>query len=200
MSDGKYSPSSVGPRIDAFLRSVAKNAGLKLKFDVESGETRHTDFENPDIVVKFSGPDVDLVLENKAELLLALEQLTMEVLRMPAEEHARLCFDANDYRMLRIEELRVSALAAAEKVKRSHAPFHFNPMNSRERRIIHLALRHETTVRSESVGMGPQRQVVVCPADMPTPTEPIFAAPAPPPRPEGRGRPPMRRGGPRRRT
>jgi spoIIIJ-associated protein len=198
VSDGKYSLNEVGPQIDAFLRSVANHAGFKLKFEVESGETRHTDFENPDVVVKFSGPDVDLLLENKAELLLALEQLTMEVLGMPPEEHSRLCFDANDYRMLRIEELRVSALTAAEKVKRSHTPFHFNPMNSRERRVIHLALRNETAVRSESVGMGPQRQVVVCPADMPTPTEPVFTAPAPPSRSEGR-RPPMRRGGPRRR-
>jgi spoIIIJ-associated protein len=163
---------------------------------VEGGESRHTDFENPDVVVKFSGVDVDLLLENKAELLLALEHLTMEVLGIPAEEHSRLCFDANDYRMLRIEELRVSALTAAERVKRSHAPFNFNPMNSRERRIIHLALRKETAVRSESAGVGPQRQVVVYPADMPTPPEPVLVAPLP--RGDGR-RPPMRRGGPRRR-
>jgi spoIIIJ-associated protein len=147
-------------------------------------------------VFKFSGPDVDLLLENKAELLLALEQLTMEVLHIPAEDHSRLCFDADDYRMLRIEELRVSALTAAEKVKRSHTPFNFNPMNSRERRIIHLALRNETAVRSESAGMGPQRQVVVYPADMPTPPEPtLLSMPAP----RSDERRPMRRAGPRRR-
>lgn len=195
MTEGKYSLSSMGPRIDAFLRSVFKDAGFKLKFEVTEGEERHTDFENPDVVVKFSGADVDLLLENKAELLLALEQLTMEVLRVPTEEHSRLCFDANDYRMLRIEELRVSALAAADKVKRSRMPFHFNPMNSRERRIIHLALRKETAVRSESAGMGPQRQVVVYPADMPTSPNAALAMPAP--RPDDRR--PMRRGGPRRR-
>ena len=199
MSDENYSIDSIGPRIGAFLRRVIDNAGFKLKFEVEGGEARHTDFENPDAVVKFSGPDVDLLLENKAELLLALEQLTMEALRMPAEHHSRLCFDANDYRMLRIEELRVSALTAAEKVKRSHVPFNFNPMNSRERRVIHLALRNETAVRSESAGMGPQRQVVVYPADMPSPAEP-FLLPVPVARPDDR-RParPMRRGAPRRR-
>jgi spoIIIJ-associated protein len=195
VTEGKYSLSSMGPRIDSFLRSVFKDAGFKLKFEVTEGEERHTDFENPDVVVKFSGADVDLLLENKAELLLALEQLTMEVLRVPPEEHSRLCFDANDYRMLRIEELRVSALTAAEKVKRSRMPFHFNPMNSRERRVIHLALRKEPAVRSESAGMGPQRQVVVYPADMPTPPNAALAMPAP--RPDDRR--PMRRGGPRRR-
>ena len=60
-------------------------------------------------------------------------------------------------------------------------------MNSRERRILHLALRDETEVRSESVGVGPIRQVVVVPADMKTLPEPIVP---PRPRPEdatGRG-------------
>ena len=55
--------------------------------------------------------------------------------------------------LLRIEELRLSASAAAEKVKRTGSPFFFNPMNSRERRVIHLALRGETELRSESAGL-----------------------------------------------
>ena len=54
-------------------------------------------------------------------------------------------------------------------------------MNSRERRIIHLALRDQTEVRSESVGLGPIRQVVMVPADMKTLPEPIRP---PRPRPE----------------
>src|SRR5262249_30668069 len=96
----------------------------------------------------------------------------MEMLRMPSEDHSRISFDANDYRLLRIEELRVSAQTAAEKVKRTGQPFRFNPMNSRERRVIHLALRSESAVRSESLGSGPQRQVVVYPAGMASLPEP----------------------------
>jgi spoIIIJ-associated protein len=167
----KYELAAVKPRIQEFLDLILTDAAIELDFAIVEGEVRHSDFENPDVLVRFSGPDVDLLLSNKGELLLALEQLTMEALRMPLEDHSRLCFDANDYRMLRIEELRVSALAAADRVKRSHTPFHFNPMNSRERRIIHLALRNETAVRSESAGLGPLRQVVVYPADMPTPPD-----------------------------
>ena len=91
-----------------------------------------------------------------------------------------MCFDANDYRMLRIEELRLSAVTAAERVKQTRRPFHFNPMNSRERRIIHLSLRNETEIRSESTGTGPFRQVVVLPIGMPIP-EPI-RPPTPPAR------------------
>ena len=181
MPEKKFTLAEDGPRIKQFLDTVFRLAGFDLTYSVSEGETPHPDFENPDILVRFSGPDVDLLLGNKAELLLALEQLTMEALRMPAEEHSRVCFDANDYRVLRIEELRMSALAAAERVKKSRMPFHFSPMNSRERRIIHLSLRNETDVRSESVGMGPIRQVVVVPADMKTLPEPIRP---PRPRPE----------------
>ena len=189
----KFTLTEAGPRIKQFLDKVFQLAGFDLQYSISEGETPHPDFENPDLLVRFSGRDVDLLLANKAELLLALEQLSMEALGMPAEEHSRLCFDANDYRVLRIEELRMSALAAAERVRKSRQPFHFSPMNSRERRIIHLALRGETEVRSESVGIGPIRQVVVVPADMKTLPEPIRP---PRPRPEDDGpRRPFGRGG-----
>jgi spoIIIJ-associated protein len=182
----KYTVASNGFQISGFLDMVIGDMGLELSFEILEGQHLHPDLEDPDLLVKFSGPDADLLLANKAELLLALEFLTMEALRMPAEHHSLLCFDSNDYRTLRIEELRLSAMTAAESVKRTQRPFHFNPMSSRERRIIHLSLRNETEIRSESAGTGPFRQVVVLPIDMPLP-EPIR-----PPRP---GPPP--RGGPR---
>jgi spoIIIJ-associated protein len=197
----KLTLTDVEPRLRQFLDLVLSRAGFTLTYTVSSGETLHPDFENPDVLVRFNGQDVELLLGNKAELLLALEQLATEALGMAPEEHALLCFDANDHRMLRIQELRMSAMAAAERVKKTHMPFHFSPMNSRERRILHLSLRDETEVRSESVGEGPIRQVVVVPADLKVLPEPIRP---PRPRPEDdtpRGRRPFgggrdRRGGP----
>jgi spoIIIJ-associated protein len=70
-------------------------------------------------------------------------------------------------------------------------PFHFSPMNSRERRILHLSLRGETDVRSESVGEGPIRQVVIVPAEMKTLPEPVR-----PPRPRPEDDAPRGRSGP----
>jgi spoIIIJ-associated protein len=184
VSEHKYSVASIGSRIDRFLQSLLQQAHFHLEYEMSDAEPGDTDFETPEVVLKFTGKDVDLLLGNRAELLLALEHLTMEALRVPSEDHSRLSFDANDYRLLRIEELRLSALAAAEKVKSTGVPFRFNPMNSRERRVIHLALRNETTLRSESQGTGPHRQVVVYPAGMaslPEPPPPAFS-----PRPGGR--------------
>ncbi len=173
----KFTAESVGPKIKRFLKPILRRMRLRVTPHVTEPEARFKDFENPELVVNFTGPDVDLLLENRAELLLALEHLTMEMLRMAPEEHALLVFDANDYRMLRIEELRLSALAAAEKVKASGQPYRFSPMTSRERRILHLAVRDDPEVRSESAGAGPHRGVVIYPADMPSLPEPPRPAP-----------------------
>jgi spoIIIJ-associated protein len=181
VSAKKYTVESIGPRLEQFLRPLLKRAGFNLDFEFTEGESVHPEYESPEVTVQFKGGDVDLLLGNKAELLLALEQVTMEALRMPSEDHSRISFDANDYRMLRVEELRLSASAAAEKVKHTGAPFFFNPMNSRERRVIHMALRGETQLRSESAGFGSQRQVCLFPAGMPSVPPP---PPPPPPRPD----------------
>ena len=96
-------------------RPPCRTAGFELTYEIQDAAPADDDFETPDVMVKFTGPDVDLLLANRAELLLALEHVTMEMLRMPTEDHSRISFDANDYRLLRIEELRLSAVAAAER-------------------------------------------------------------------------------------
>jgi spoIIIJ-associated protein len=171
VEDRTYTASTNGPKIGEFLGRLTRGAHLDVAFEVVDSQNPHPEIENPELVVKFSGPDVDLLLANKAEVLLALEYLTMEMLHMPPDHHERVCFDANDYRLMRIAELRSIALTAAEKARRTHLPFHFSPMTSRERRIIHLALRGDSSVRSESAGTGPHRQVVIYPAEMPTPPD-----------------------------
>ena len=203
MTERKYSVAAIGLRIDGFLVATLQAGGLDVSYDILDVQSGDGDFETPDVVVKFTGPRRrPAAVQPRAELLLALEHVTMEMLRMPSEDHSRISFDANDYRLLRIEELRLSAQTAAEKVKRTGQPFRFNPMNSRERRVIHLALRGEPEVRSESLGSGPQRQVIVYPAGMASLPEPPRDF-APPRRSSGggdRGGPPRgdrgdRRGG-----
>jgi len=165
-SASKYSVKETGPRIEQFLKQIIGDAGFELTFTQEPGDQTNADFENPDLTVKFQGADIEMLLANRAELLLAMELVTQEMLRMHSDDHSRISFDANDYRAIRIEELRQSAIAAADKVKRTGTYFRFNAMNSRERRVIHIALRNEPEVRSESAGAGLQRGVVIYPASM----------------------------------
>ncbi len=166
MPELTWTVDALRPKIVEFLDPVLTASALELSFDVrDAGPLQNPDLISPDLMVAFEGPDVDLLLAYRGELLLALEQLTMEALRVPHGERYRLIFDANDYRMMRIEELRLSAVTAAEKVKSAGAPFHFHPMTSRERRIVHLALRDDADVTTVSEGVAPNRHAVVYAAE-----------------------------------
>jgi spoIIIJ-associated protein len=85
------------------------------------------------------------------------------MLRLPGNEHEKIWFDCRNQRTLRLEELRMAAKVAADKVKSSGTSYQFAPMSSRERRIVHLALRDHEDLHTESEGEGTRRFVVVYP-------------------------------------
>src|SRR6476659_9012697 len=158
-------------RLTTFLGPVVKSAGLKLRYritvDPPIGDDR--DWERPEILVEFAGPDAQLLLERGGELLRSLELLAMEMLRLAGNEHEKISFDCMGHRKARLEELRLSARVAAEKVRQSGSPYQFAPMSSRERRILHLALRDEQDLHTESDGEGLRRFVVLYPQNYSAP-------------------------------
>src|SRR5262245_41817383 len=145
------------------LLGVVATAGLRLTYritvDPPVGEDR--DWERPEILVEFAGPDSPLMLERGAELLRSVELIALEMLRLPGNEHEKISFDCMNHRAMRLQELRMAASVAAEKVRKTGSPYKFAPMSSRERRIVHLALRDESDLVTESDGEGLRRCVVV---------------------------------------
>jgi len=121
------------------------------------------EFERPEIVVVFDGPDKEALLERGAELLLALEYLAVRSLHLEPPFFDRIRFDSGDFRSLRIAELMLSAKVAAQRVRETKQPFRLNPMAPRERRIVHLALKDLAGIRTTSEGIGEERQVVILP-------------------------------------
>jgi len=156
---------SIRSDLEPFLRRLLQLARWNLKFQIEAAKDRDPETGAPEILVNFSGEDADLLLERGGELLDALEYISVKFLRLAPEERLRIAFDCDDYKNVRAEELRLTAATAAERVVRTGQPFPLNPMDARERRIVHLALRDHPAVRTESQGGGPFRKVVIFPAE-----------------------------------
>src|SRR5438552_1272153 len=154
-------------KINEFLQTVVTHGGLRLKYriTVDPPLPENRDWERPEILVDLAGPDSALLLDRGGELLRALELLALEILRLPSGEHEKISFDCHNQRSIRLEELRMAASVAAETVRRTGAPYTFAPMSSRERRIVHLALRDQADLRTESEGEGMRRCLVVYPKD-----------------------------------
>jgi spoIIIJ-associated protein len=169
-------------RINDLLKSVLTNAGFRLKYRITVNPPAPADVEwdRPDISVDFAGPDAPLLLERNAALLLSLEHLALKMLRLEQDEHDRISFDCQNSKQVRREELRMAAQVAAERVRKTGAPYEFGSMNSRDRRMLHLALANEQDLRTESSGEGMHRSVVLYPKN--------YNPSAPKPKPFGRRR------------
>ncbi|MSO19166.1 MAG: single-stranded DNA-binding protein [Acidobacteria bacterium] len=163
------------PLLDEFLEKMAKAARLDLRFRVQAAAVPAIEsapasspvslqaLGAPQILVECDGPDTDILLGRGGELLDAFEHMAAKVLRLHSDQQSLVSFDSRDFRALRAAELRLMAEAAAEQVERSGTPFELNPMNSRDRRIVHLALKGRPSVRSESDGAGAHRRIIIFP-------------------------------------
>ena len=141
-------------------------SGLEVKVNVRAVSADGAGAEgDAEVLADLDGKDREILLGHSAEVLKAFEHLAFKALRLEPSFHEKIHIDSGGYRALRFEELRMTARVAAERVQTSRQPFQLNPMSSRERRIVHLALKDMTGVRTESVGMGEDRQVVIHPAD-----------------------------------
>ena len=150
--------------LESLLRSFIKHSPFKLTFSIQKAIAQMGDPDTPEYVVDFSGPDADLLLEMNATLLRAFEHVLLKAIRLDEDHFRRIAFDCKDWRRTRIGELQLMAQVAAERVIDTGHPFTLNPMNARERRIVHLALKDRPQVRTQSEGLGPERQVVIYPA------------------------------------
>ena len=161
--DGKLDREEAATALREFLEQTVRAATFQLQVKVTAAPAEPG--SEAEVIADIDGRDKELLLERGGELLRALEHLAFRALRLEPEWHDKIHIDCGGYRALRFEELRMTAKVAAERVQMTKQPFRLNPMTSRERRIVHLALKEMPGVRTESVGVGEHRQVVIHPAD-----------------------------------
>ena len=151
----------VTAELKRFLELALREMGLALEYEIAAPNGPS---EEAEWAVSFKGEDEALLLERNAELLLSLEYVAHRWLRLEPRMHDRVRFDCGDYRSTRLDELKLSARVAAQRVRETGQPFRFNPMAPRDRRIVHLELNGAAGVRTISEGSGDRRHLVIYPA------------------------------------
>lgn len=143
---------------------------------------------NPDnpqaTVIEISGEDAGLLIGRKGESLRALQFLVNLITAQRAgEQSAPVLLDVEHYKERRTKALQNLALRVAERVAQTGHPLSLEPMPPAERRIIHLTLANHPAVKTESVGEGEERKVVILPKGK-APRRPRQSRPqgVPPPR------------------
>ncbi len=163
--DAKLDRERAITEVRRFLDIALREMGLGLTYEISTPPSADAERDETDVVAMFQGEDQDLLLEKNAELLLALEHIAHRWLRLDPRLHDRVRFDCGDYRTAHLDELKLSARVAAQRVRETGQEFRFNPMSPRERRIMHLELTGAAGVRTASEGVGDRRQLVIYPAN-----------------------------------
>jgi spoIIIJ-associated protein len=155
--------------LENILGQIIGHGGFELSYAIRRAQPPENSPAEPAWVVDFSGPDTGLLLERNGALLDALEYVLLRAVRLREDSSGRIVFDCQDWRRTRAQELRLTAQMAAEQVAAAGTRLELTPMNARERRIIHLALKDHPGVRTLSEGFGPDRRVVIFPASSASP-------------------------------
>ncbi len=164
------------PSLTSFLEALRTSGGLRFEYEVRLHEADGAAGQPELTEVLLSGADTPLLLERNGELLHAIESLAAAILRLEPEQAEQLSFDAEGFKAARSAAITQAAEAAIATVQATGKPFLFPSMNSRERRLLHLALV-PSGLATASSGLGPRRFVVLYPAGQ-TPEPERFEPPA----------------------
>jgi spoIIIJ-associated protein len=163
--EGKLDREAAAEALREFLQKIVRASHFDLSVKVHTAEpSSGTEEGEAEVFADLDGRDKEILVARGGEVLKALEHLAFRALGLEPAFHERIHLDCGGFRALRFEELRMTARVAAERVLASKQPFQLNAMSSRERRIVHLALKDMAGVRTESVGTGEERHIVIHPA------------------------------------
>jgi spoIIIJ-associated protein len=110
------------------------------------------------------GDDLGVLIGRRGEKLASLQHIVNLIVARREGQQNRIMVDVENYRGRREDQLRDVADRAAQRVAQTGKIIQLEAMTAMERRIIHLALAEHESVRTQSVGVEPNRRVVILPA------------------------------------
>jgi spoIIIJ-associated protein len=139
--------------------------GLLEKLGVTASVSAHrSEGSDPTTwVLDIQGRDLGVLIGRRGETLEALQYLTRLMVNHKLERRSSLVLDVESYKSRRELSLRKLAERMASQATELGRTVTLEPMPPNERRIIHMALQEDTTVRTESVGEGEHRKVTIIP-------------------------------------
>jgi spoIIIJ-associated protein len=141
------------------LEELMTHLGFDVRVEVQTGDTSRLN-------VVGEGDEKDALgalIGRKGERLSALQHLVNLMLSRKMGGWTRVLVDVEDYRGRRERQLRDLATRAAARVLETGKMLQLEPMPALERRWVHIALRDNPDVATQSIGEEPNRRIVVLP-------------------------------------
>ena len=146
----------VGELTSEVLKGILTKMGIEGDIrDLKEGENKvYIELES-----KYSG----LIIGKRGKTLEALQFIVNLIVNHQTKTEKKIILDIEAYRAKRERALRKMSREIAIKVIRTGKPWVLEPMNTFERRLIHLTLQNDSRVITKSEGQGIYRKVKISP-------------------------------------
>ncbi|MBN2247141.1 MAG: KH domain-containing protein [Coriobacteriia bacterium] len=138
------------------IRAILSSLGVEGSIDEYEGD-------EGEIILDITGDDLAVLIGRHGRTLDALQVIVSTITNRKLDMRYPLVVDVSGYRHRRRLKLEEIARGAADRAVRQRRSVQLRPMSSFERRVIHVVLREDKRVSTESEGAEPRRMVVVHP-------------------------------------
>ncbi len=146
------------------VRDLLEKMHVKASIQAKIGEAAD-EVDSRVILIDIQGDDLSFLIGRHSEVLHSLQYITSLIVGREVGHWVPLVIDVQGFRERRERQLRQMAGRMAEQVIKTGRRISLEPMSATERRIIHLALRDNNQITTESIGEEPNRKVVIYPKD-----------------------------------
>lgn len=156
-------PEELKKLASEFITKVLDSVGQK---DIVVTSSVEEDDTNVTVNLQVDGEEVDLLIGYHGRNLSAIHQVVLLYLKKvvgKTDKRLMLQLDIGDYYSKQNEKVIQLAQEAISDVRLLQEPYEFRPMAPRVRRIVHMEIQKHPDIRSESIGEGEERRVVIYP-------------------------------------
>ena len=118
------------------------------------------------VVCDIKTEDSNFLIGQYGVNLQSLQHIARLLARRKIDEKINFIVDVNSYRQEKNSSIERMAREMAEEAIQERRAIVMRPMSPYERRIVHMELSQNTQVKTESIGEGEERKVVIKPADL----------------------------------
>jgi len=138
------------------IENILNNMGIR--YDIVE-ETDDSVTQKKLFIIK--SPESGLLIGDQGETFQALSHIIRRIASKDLEEIVDFSIDVNDYRSSMIERLKMKAGILANRARDMKTSVEMDPMSSYERLVIHSALSDQPNIKTESIGEGKDRRLVI---------------------------------------
>ncbi len=154
--EGKWDPVEVEQATQRIAERLF--SGLRVQIEAE-----WRDEDRPTLWLSLRGGDADTLVGPRAQTLDSIQYLMRALVHRSVDGNYNLVVDSDGYRERRQRSLVSLAKRMADKAVRTSRSVRLHPMPANERRIIHMTLRDDPRVTTQSRGSGRRRAVSISP-------------------------------------